>query len=133
MKASYAVSLGLGLGGLLAAGFSFGYYFHLNTEIERFARETDRTSSDYRLTLVWKRYSGDTLSTPLILAAPDPEKTASRDAWSRWRWELSNPEEPCDPDAHRLVWRYKADRWELVNDLAEDLSVNPFPEAEPGG
>ncbi len=128
MKASYAISLGLGLGGFLAAGFSLGYVFHMNTAMERFARETSRTSSDYHLTLTWMKYPGDRFSTPLILAIPDPGKEASRDAWTRWHWEISNRDEPCDADSHRLVWRYKADRWELVDDLAQDLSVNPFPE-----
>lgn len=129
MKASYAISLGLGFGGLMAGGFSLGYVFHMRGVQERFAREADRTPSDYVWTVVWKKYPGKSLPTPWVLAAPDPATTASRDAWSRWNWEVSNPEEPCNPDAHRLIWRFKADRWELVDDLARDLSVNPFPEA----
>ena len=133
MKASYAISLGLGLGGLMVAGFSMGYVFHMRGSQERFAREADRSPSDYTCTLTWKKYPGDSLSTPLILASPMPDKTASRDAWSRWSWDVSNPDESCDPDQHRLIWRYHADRWELVDDLEKDLSVNPFPEAEPEG
>jgi hypothetical protein len=129
MKASYAISLGLGLGGLLVGGFTLGYVFHMRGAQERFAREADRTPSEYTWTMTWKQYPGDSLSTPLVLAVPEPGSTASRDAWSRWRWwEVTE----CDPDAHQLIWRFKADRWELVDDLAKDLSVDPFPEAEPG-
>lgn len=130
MKGTHKVSLVLGLGGMMVAGFSFGYLFHMSTSLEKFAKETDRTSRDYDWTYTWKRFPGEKVSRLVVLVSPDPEVGSSKAGWYKWHWYPSNPYEPCDPDAHRLVWRYGLDRWELVDDLEEDVSVPPYPEPE---
>ena len=131
MKRAYLISLVLGLGGLLAVGFSLGYVLHMSGALQRFAMEASREPSDYDWNLLWIRPADGGSSVPAVVASPKPGKEASRDAQSRWHWSASNPNEPCDPDQHRLVWRARADRWELVDDLEKDLSTPPFPE-DPG-
>ena len=96
MKASYAVSLGLGLGGLMLGGFSFGYYFHMNTEMDRFARETDRTPDAYGFRLAWIS-PAEGGGHPAVLADLREGDPAPLQARTRWHWALSNPAQPCDP------------------------------------
>ena len=131
MKTSYLISLILFLGGLAVTGFTLGYGFHMSTALQKFARETDRTSTDYDWSLVWITPPKADRAYPAVLAKPKAEAPSSRDGARRWRFWVENVREPCDPDDHRLVWRYEADRWELVDDLKKDRSVDPFPpEAE---
>lgn len=111
---------------LSGAGFAFGYAFHMNTELERFAKETERMANDYIWDWFWKRYPGEDLPRFVVLARPDPVVKASRMGERRWRWESENPNEIWEPDTHRLIWRYDKDRWELVQDLEGDVSVFPF-------
>ena len=128
MKRSYLIALILGLGGLAIVGFSLGYVLHMSQALEKFAREASREPSDYDWNLYWLRPPGGGSDFPAVVASPKPGKEASRDACSRWRWSSTNPAEPCEPDQHRLVWRARADRWELVDDLGQDASAPPFPD-----
>ena len=130
MKKAYLFSLILGLGGLMLAGFSFGYYWHLCTSLQRFARETDRTSTDYDFSVAWVQPPDGGQSYPVILAIPAEDSPTSFQAQTRWRWSVSNPEEPCHPGQHRLIWRFGKDSWELVDDLEKDLSLPLFPDGE---
>ena len=130
MKRRYLVSLVGFLGGILVVGFSLGYCLHLSTALQRFAQETDRSPSDYAWSLAWVHPADGGRTRPVLLAQPKGDKQAPWEAQTRWRWQVANPAEPCDPDQHRLVWRVGADRWELVEDLEGDRSVPPFPDEE---
>ncbi|GEM_PF-6132586 len=109
-------------------GFFLGYGLHLTTAIQRFARETDRTSEEYEFSAVWISPEDGGTGHPAILATPKAAVPSAMTVYTRWHWTVSNPEEPCLPDEHRLIWRAGKDRWELVDDLGRDVSVPPFPE-----
>lgn len=124
MKRSYAIALTLSLLVLFGGGFSLGYGFHMSRALVRFARETGRDPSDYDWKVVWTAPPGGGRERPHVLAHPNPRREASRDAWSRWRWPVAG----ADADLHQLIWRVREDRWELLEDLENDVSLDPFPE-----
>ncbi len=118
----------LTLGIMTLLGFLLGYGLHLNTAIQRFAGETNRSSEDYSFSVVWMHPPDGGTSYPALLAVPVPGASLPMEVRTRWRWSNTNPNEPCDPEEHRLVWRVRKDAWELVDDLEKDLSVPLFPE-----
>ena len=107
-----------------------GYGLHLSTALQRFAKETNRTPEDYAFSLVWMQPSDGGMSYPTMLAVPREGEPASLEVRTRWHWSVSNPDEPCVPDEHRLVWRIRKDAWEMVEDLGKDLSIPLFAEDE---
>ncbi len=124
--------IALGIVLLVVVGFGLGYSLHLTTEIRRFAKETDRSTDDYELSLVWIKPPGADWSRPAVLAQPLPGFPIPRQVETRWRWAVPNPSERCDPEEHRLIWRVGNDAWELVDDLDQDRSLPLFPEEDEG-
>lgn len=130
MKRSYQVALVLGLGGLGVGGFSFGYLFHAQQALNRFARESDRTCSDYDIRPIWLKPTDGGKAHLALLASPSEGSRASRDAQGRWKWGDPEATEACTADEHRMIWRFGKDRWEILEDLDSDRSSYPFTEAE---
>lgn len=130
MKRSYQVALVLGLGGVATVGFGFGYLLHMEQSLHRFAKESDRTESDYDFSMIWLAPSDGGKSHPAVLAKPSEDSHASRDALSRWKWGDPDAREPCTAEDHRVIWRFGPDRWEILEDLEADKSTPPFADAE---
>ena len=130
MKRSYQVALVLGLGGIAVAGFGFGYLLPQQQALHRFAKESDRSESDYDFSMIWLAPSDGSRSYPVFLAKPEEDSHASRDATNRWRWGDPDAKEACTAEEHRLIWRYEADRWEILEDLEDNRSVNPYRDGE---
>lgn len=126
MKKSYLFAIVLILGGIGVGGFAFGYYFHIRTQLNPIAKETDRMTSDYDISFVWMKPPDGSMGYPVALAKPAEDSQASRLAEQRWRWGDPEARESCTADQHRLIWRYKPDRWELLEDFEADRSFNPF-------
>ena len=130
MKRSYQVALVLGLGGVAVGGFSAAYLLHAQQALHRFARESDRTEADYDFDMVWLSPADGSRGHPALLAKPSPESHASRDAGGRWKWGDPDDKEPCTAEDHRAIWRFGADRWEILEDLEADRSTPPFPDGD---